>query len=431
MAIDLAKVSDKNLMATIERLDGMGIRFAGTRGEKRSANWIEQSFSKFGLENIHQQEFPCLTFDFNSCVLQAELNGRWEVVASEPAAHSPGTSQEGIHAPLVVVEKVPGSVRECRALFGRKAVLMYNSELFQLSVLRRVMSAKPAALLVVDDRFPCSWTVAVGFPRYWIDFIECPIVNVAYTDAWEIVRSGVNQIRLALDTRMSEAFSQNVIGEIPGSNKNAEVLIISAHHDSVINNPGADDNCSGVAAVVELARVFSGSRPKRTLRFISYGTEEQLSEGARHYAENCPDLNRIRFVLNIDAIGAWMGKTGIYHSGPPSLVKTLKEVSKGQTLQAHFYQELSPFSDHFPLNFCGIPIAWYYRTTYVAARHFHHSRLETPEVISPVVLRETVMHQAAVLDRLANCTRMPFPRNLPANQMKRLRRMAKEWCGID
>ncbi|MDA2927080.1 M28 family metallopeptidase [Acidobacteria bacterium AH-259-G07] len=431
MKVDLGSISGQECMKTIFHLDGLGIRFAGTRGEKKAARWVERQFKKLGLTGVHQQEFPCLSCDYTRCVLSALLDGRWWVVDSEPAAHSKPTPEAGVEAELVVVEKIPGNARECRSLMQGKILLLYNSELFQLENFKRVMGAAPAGILLVDDRFPNDWTVAIGFPRYWIDFISCPVVNVPYTDAWEMVRQGVAVVRLEVESYVKEAISQNVIGEIRGRGSAGEVIVVSAHHDSVLNNPGADDNCTGVAAVLELARVFSKMRPRRTLRFISYGAEEQLSEGAKFYAFNTKDVRQIQFVLNIDSIGAWMGRTGIYYAGPRALEKTVEKVNQEMEFPGHLIQELSPFSDHFPLNLCGVPAVWYYRTTYVAARHYHHSALETPDVVSEEVLEATVRQQAALLERIANEEPMPFPRRIPSHQMKTLRQMAKEWCGIE
>jgi Zn-dependent M28 family amino/carboxypeptidase len=225
--------------------------------------------------------------------------------------------------------------------------------------------------------------------------------------------------------------SQNVIGEIKGSDLGDQVLVVSGHHDTVINSSGVDDNGTGVAAVLELARVFANSSPRRTLRFISYGTEEQLSEGAKFYALEAKDVGQIQFILNADAIGGHMGTTWIYYCGPFEIEKTLNEFNESLEFEAHVKRELSPFSDHFPLSCCGIPALWYYRTTYVAARHYHHSTLENLEVISPEVLAKTVRHQAAVLDFLANSDPSPIPRKIPEGQMRVLRKWARDWCGVD
>jgi Iap family predicted aminopeptidase len=291
------------------------------------------------------------------------------------------------------------------------------------------MESKPQAILLVDDRFPNDWTVAIGFPRYWIDFLSCPIVNISYQSAWDLSRNLPESIQLKVDTSSKPAKSQNVIAEIKGTKYPDEIVVISGHHDSVLNNPGPDDNASGVASTLELARIFVDKKPLRTMRFISYGAEEQLSEGARHYAESIEDPDRIKFVLNSDAIGAFMGTTKIFTCGPRKLDNLVNKVSSELDFPAHLDREVLPFSDHFFLEKLGVPGVWYYRLTYLIARHFHHSRLETPEVISPEVLRSTVVHQTRLLEKIVMEDKIPFPREIPKVQQTALHRWSREWVG--
>jgi len=220
-----------------------------------------------------------------------------------------------------------------------------------------------------------------------------------------------------------------VIAEIRGSRYPHEVVVISGHHDSVINNPGADDNATGVAATLELARFFASRKPKRTMRFISYGAEEQLSEGARLYADSLENADQIQFVLNVDAIGGHMGRTQVFICGSRELDRLVNQASEDLDFPAHPEREISPFSDHFFLNSLGVPGVWYYRPTYLSARHFHHSRLETLEVLSPGVLESTVNHQARLLQQIVQDEKLPFSREIPKNQMKKIKKLNREWAG--
>ncbi len=66
----------------------------------------------------------------------------------------------------------------------------------------------------------------------------------------------------------------NVIAEAIGQTEQAEIIIVGAHYDSVYDCPAANDNGSGVAAMLELARLFQGKKLKRTLRFVAFTNEE-------------------------------------------------------------------------------------------------------------------------------------------------------------
>ena len=104
----------------------------------------------------------------------------------------------------------------------------------------------------------------------------------------------------------------NVIGTLEGVAPPAErgIVIVSAHYDSIASGaasggpaPGADDNGSGVAAVLEAARLLSGRSLWHTVRFVTFAGEEQGLHGSRHYAEVAQDAGEnIIGVINADMI---------------------------------------------------------------------------------------------------------------------------------
>lgn len=107
----------------------------------------------------------------------------------------------------------------------------------------------------------------------------------------------------------------NVIGRIEGSELPDEWVIIGAHYDSrneinnaanATNTPGADDNASGCAGVIEAARVLAPYRPRRTVLFMCYSGEEQGLYGSLRHAEALQasgDLSKVKAMLNMDMIG--------------------------------------------------------------------------------------------------------------------------------
>ena len=66
----------------------------------------------------------------------------------------------------------------------------------------------------------------------------------------------------------------NVIAEMRGTTRPEEIIVVGAHYDAEVNTPGADDNASGVAAMLELARRFDGQPLDRTIRWVGYTNEE-------------------------------------------------------------------------------------------------------------------------------------------------------------
>jgi len=77
----------------------------------------------------------------------------------------------------------------------------------------------------------------------------------------------------------------NVIGIYPGKQSPSEIVMVSAHYDTVLNCNGADDNASGIAAVFETARILSAKQHDRTLVLACWDEEEKKVVGSRAYAE--------------------------------------------------------------------------------------------------------------------------------------------------
>jgi len=108
----------------------------------------------------------------------------------------------------------------------------------------------------------------------------------------------------------------NLEVELRGAIAPEEIVVVGGHYDTALGAPGADDNASGVAAVVELARAFAGTTPDRTLRFVAFSTEEPPSfpsadMGSRHYADAADARGeRIVAMLSIESIGYYDAETG-------------------------------------------------------------------------------------------------------------------------
>ena len=120
---------------------------------------------------------------------------------------------------------------------------------------------------------------------------------------------------------------RNLIAEIPGSARTNEIVVIGAHYDTVYDCPGADDNSSGVTALLELARILKDSHPARTVRFVAFVNEEppwfQTDDmGSLVYAEQARKLKEnIVAAVSIETIGMYSDAEGSqqYPSGFKSL----------------------------------------------------------------------------------------------------------------
>lgn len=108
----------------------------------------------------------------------------------------------------------------------------------------------------------------------------------------------------------------NLEAALAGSSRPREIIVVGAHYDSVAGSPGANDNASGVAALLALARRFAGSRPARTLRFVAFTNEEPPyfqteAMGSLHYTRRCRQRGeRIVAMLSLETIGYYADAPG-------------------------------------------------------------------------------------------------------------------------
>jgi len=163
--------------------------------------------------------------------------------------------------------------------------------------------------------------------------------------------------------------SRNIIADKPGAGSNPRgVVIVSAHLDSInlqqgVNAPapGADDNGSGSAGLLEMARVFHNHRSKHDLRLILFGGEEQGLFGSKQYVSSlsASERARIKAVVNMDMIGCLnsLPQTVLIEGASVSqqIIDGLKQSAATYTHLA-VETSLNPFaSDHVPFITAGIP----------------------------------------------------------------------------
>ena len=115
----------------------------------------------------------------------------------------------------------------------------------------------------------------------------------------------------------------NIEAELRGATRPDEIVLIGAHYDTVPGSPGANDNASGVAAVLELARLLREAKPGRTVRFVAFANEEPPffqsdAMGSRVYARRARERGeRIVAMLSMETIGCYSDAPGSQHYPPP------------------------------------------------------------------------------------------------------------------
>jgi Zn-dependent M28 family amino/carboxypeptidase len=137
------------------------------------------------------------------------------------------------------------------------------------------------------------------------DYLEQALLEAGYA---------VERNAIKANTANGSRLTVNLIAEVKGTQRPDEIVILGAHYDSREGTPGADDNASGTAAVLSLARSFVKAKPDRTLRFVFFTNEEYFRQnlmGSLVYANLCRARNdNIVAMVSLETIGYYSDVAG-------------------------------------------------------------------------------------------------------------------------
>lgn len=196
----------------------------------------------------------------------------------------------------------------------------------------------------------------------------------------EFVKSGYEVRRENYQVQGQQA--TNLVAELPGASRAEEVVILGAHYDTVDTTPGADDNASAVAVLLEVARLMRSNRLKRTVRFVAFACEEAphfytLEMGSQVHAKGCRDRQeRIVGMLCLEMVG--------YYSSAPRSQAVPKAIPK--VLRWAFPKK----GDFLAAvgNLASIGLLWRFRRGFKRSVRFPLYSICLPESVSDIRLSD-------------------------------------------
>ncbi|MCM6776605.1 M28 family metallopeptidase [Nocardia sp. CDC159] len=190
--------------------------------------------------------------------------------------------------------------------------------------------------------------------------ITIPVVGASFAVGQRLASPG-KVVRLKTNTESAPRTTYNLLAESKQGNAN-NVVMAGAHLDSVRTGAGINDNGSGVAGLLEVARRMATVQPKNKLRFAFWGAEELGLLGSKYYVSNLSktDHRRIGLYLNFDMIAspnfAYMIRDG--SAGPAGSTEIEKNFARYYDVRnlPHISAPLNGRSDYDPFMRAGIPI---------------------------------------------------------------------------
>lgn len=404
---DKAAKSSRAFAIVRSLTDEVGPRMSGSPGDAKAVEWALAKMKELGLQNIRAERVMVPHWERGDA--SAKLVGTEHSFHLAALGGSVATPEGGLEAEVVSVasiealnelpiEKVTGKI----VFFDKPMLRTKDGAGYGKAVDVRgkgaIAAAKRGAVAVLirsvgtgPARLPHT-----GAMRYLDDVTKIPAAALAIPDADLLRRTlehGPARVRLTLGCKqLEDAPSANVIGEVIGTEKADEIVLIGAHLDSWDLGDGALDDGAGIAVVLETARMLTElpRRPRRTVRVVLFANEESGLRGANEYAKlHRDELGRHVIALESD-LGAGRVFAMSYLAGPNAgpAIKALAAPLAALGVSAPVAAEHHG-ADLWPLRGAGVPVVDLHQD---ATNYFdlHHTADDTLDKINPADLDQVV-----------------------------------------
>jgi carboxypeptidase Q len=303
-----AGLQGERAYAFLERITSVGPRLTGSAGAAAGVEVTKRLMAKLGFERVHTEPVEVghwVRGEVGQAEIPATPAGAAVPLAVCALGGSVGTPAGGLTAPVVEVRSLDDVASLGEAVRGR--IVFYNRPMdrrtpepfaaYGQAADQRVGGASAAAahgavaVLVRSLTFRTDRHPHTGMLRYDPAAPRIPAAAIATADADLLsARLGKDKgaaVTLRLDCGdMGRVVSANVVGEITGTERPDEIVLVGGHLDSWDLGTGAHDDASGCAAALEALALLKdlGLRPRRTVRAVMFMDEEFGGTGGRAYA---------------------------------------------------------------------------------------------------------------------------------------------------
>jgi aminopeptidase YwaD len=369
------------ILQDVKLLSDSGPRSSATELERAAADLLADRLRKLGYE-VEIQEFSVATQQGRSSILT--VTGPPDVtVPTLPLSNSPTSEVAGrlVASGIGRPEDFPAEVRGGIALIERGT----------LTFEEKVANASAAGALgaVIYNNEPGVFLATASRAAI-------PTVTISQDRGQQLSQqlNGTNNLTVVVGVgALGDSVSRNVIAKAPGAQCET---ISGGHYDSVPQAPGASDNATGTATILEIAAILAGKNEIGNNCFVLFGAEELGLLGSRHYVSTLdqPAKSRIKAMLNFDMVGVgdeawWLIGTGSLQTRMRELAGDLDIVTRNSTLAG-------TSSDHASFLAAGIPALMFHR--------WQDPLLHTPEDVSgrvnPQYLEEAARMGVALLEAI-------------------------------
>lgn len=249
------------------------------------------------------------------------------------------------------------------------------------------------------------------------EFGNLPGVNIRVEDAMEMVAKGASEVRIVVEQTIEKVSSHNLICDI--TKESEDMIVCTAHYDSVPHSKGAYDNATGSVCLYGLAKELKDKKLAHNLRLIWCGSEERGLLGSKAYvAAHQEEMENIKLCVNVDMVGSIMGRRIAVCTSDMSLVHYMDYFGKIkgfpiEVSQGVYSSDSTPFADN------GVPAVSFARITSPGTGEIH-SRYDVMEHLSESMLLQDTSFICEFVSEMANSFVIPIPKEIPDNMKEEI-----------
>ena len=337
LIIDKAMSDSQGYDRLGEMLDTFGPRFSGSTNLEKALEWIIDEMNKDGLDNVHGEEVMVPKWVRGK--ESATMTAPWEKnLAILGLGGSVGTGSRGIDGEVFVVNSFEDL--KARSSEAKGKIILYNVPFttYGETVQYRYRGASEAAKVggiasLIRSVGPYSMnTPHTGTSAYEDDVKKIPHAALTLEDAAMMGRMADRGLTIKVSLYMEgksfgDVPSQNVMGEIIGSQYPDEVIVLGGHIDSWDAGQGAHDDGGGCVASWQAVKLIKdlGLKPKRTIRAVMWTNEENGLRGGEAYRD--AHLNELdNHILAMESDAGVFKPSGFGFSGTDESLKILQDI---------------------------------------------------------------------------------------------------------
>lgn len=378
--------SGQNAYRHVQHLaETIGSRPTGTSQEQAAADYVAGQLRGYGYR-VEQPPFEFEYYDDRGASLTLVVPST-NSIANHTLASSPGGDVTGalVGAGIGRPEDSPP-----QGLAGQIALVERGTLRFSEKVTNAANAG--AVGVVVYNNVSGEFRGSLGEQG------QIPAVGISQEDGkWlmTLLQQGQVTVHLKVDAGQRTVQSRNVVARAGDTCR----VIVGGHYDSVPEGPGANDNASGVATAIEVARVMRGQAEARGLCFVAFGGEELGLWGSRKFVESLNEDARSNIVamLNMDMVGVgdrWR------ISGSADLLDLTSTVSQGLGIEVRPFEggtRSGGGSDHAPFLAAGIRAVFIHRLD----DPNYHTANDTAEHVDPAALEAAGRMVVGIINQVA------------------------------